>query len=162
MGIRSSKKRERDKAAAAALRAWYRVRYDDDETYWRRKTKLRYGLPSRIHLELLHDNLWSIVVEPLEGFTHLSNEKGLREAAARGDVYHVSICFDNDIKTEWQQKALAHLHKLYDKPVEHTFQIDRVANGLSVELDKNDSVFKECYWLHKAGKYHYKDLHISM
>jgi hypothetical protein len=144
------------------LEEWNRTRYDDDEIDKRQNIIYENGLPSLIHLDLLHDKLWAIVVEPVDGFTHLSNEQGLREAVMRGDVYHVSICFDDDIKTPWQQKALVHLHRLYDWQTKHTFKIARFGGGLSAILDSSDSVYKEIVDLHRYGKYHYKDIHISL
>jgi len=109
------------------------------------------------------NKMWGIVVEPLEGFTHLSNEIGQQEAAEKGEKYHVSICFAEDIDAEWKKKQLTHLLHLYGHPVKHTFHIARVTSGASVEISHDDSVYKNCIELFRSGYYKYKsDLHISM
>jgi hypothetical protein len=162
MGIKGYKKKLEDKNQREALEEYRRVRVDDDEMWNRKQTILQQGLTAMIHLEMIPDELWSIVLEPTKTFTHLMNDVGLDESYKRGDVYHVSICFDSDIRERWQQQALAHLHKLYDKPVEHTFRIARINKGLSANLSHDDEVFKEIRDLHRYGSYHYKDIHISL
>ena len=144
---------------------WYRTRFDDNEMWERKQQIYKYGLPSMIQLQLLHDNLWAIVVEPLEGFTHLSNETGRQEAMAEGYVYHVSICFKSDIDSEWKKQALKHLETLYKEPVYHSFYIANISKKAVAELDHDDSVYKECYDLWRWGRYGSEDgfgLHISM
>ena len=156
------KAKEEAKEEAKQTAEWYRTRYDDNEMWERKRQIYNHGLPSKIQLQLLGD-LWAIVVEPEEGFTHLSNEIGRQEAKDKGFVYHVSICFKSDIDQEWKKRYLRYLENLYGQPVYHSFQIAKITSGASAELDHEDSVYKNCYDLWKHGHYGYKsDLHISM
>ena len=145
---------------------WDRTRFDDNEIQRRQDHILEVGLPSTIQLKLLHGdrhrNLWAIVVEPKEGFTHLSNEIGLREAKDKGEEYHVSICFASDIDREWKKRNLEHLLRLYGHPTDHTFQIYKFTSGMTADLSHWDSVYQEVKWLHESGYYNYKNIHISM
>ena len=155
-------KKYKQKEEQKANDEWHRTRFDSNET-WRRQEHIREaGLPSTIQLRLLHGNLWAIVVEPKEGFTHLSNEVGLREAKERGDEYHVSICFKSDINAEWKKRNLEHLLRLYGHPTEHIFQITSFTYGMTAELSPHDTVYQAVKDLHTYGSYYYKDIHISM
>jgi hypothetical protein len=155
--------KEEAKAVAESNAEWDRIRFDDNEMWYRKQNIISNGLPSTIQLKLLNDSLWAIVVEPAEGFTHLSNEVGQEEARERGDVYHVSICFNSDIDQQWKKQYLEYLQDTYGNPVQHTFLVTKITSGLTAELDPNDTVYKNCYDLWKYGWYGNKSgLHISL
>ena len=135
---------------------WYNSRYDDDEIE-RRKGLLAQGFSGMIHLDLLDDELWAIVFVPDSDFSHLTNT-----TARQNLVYHISICFNSDIDTDWKKLALRHLHTLYDTPVRHVFHPERFTSGLTAVIPSDDEVYHEIKDLHAHGSYKYRQIHMSL
>jgi hypothetical protein len=138
------------------VKDWYNSRYDDDEIE-RRKGLLAHGLSGMIHLQLLDGQLWAIVFIPDSGFSHLTNM-----TARQNLVYHISICFTQDIDTDWKKSALRHLHQLYEKPVRHVFHVEHFTAGLTALIPRDDSVYQEIKDLHAHGYYKFRDIHMSL
>ena len=142
---------------------WRRDRPPPEEYNRIKHEIMEHGLASTIWFNVTQDGgLIEIYVEPDLTFKHLANENALQEAEQHGNHYYVSICFESDIREEWQKQAIRHLETKYATPIPHRFKIKSFGSGGSANLDPKDSVFRDVLELHRAGKYYYKQIHISL
>ena len=142
---------------------WRRDRPPREEYDRIRREIMETGLDSTIWFNITPEGgLLEIYVEPDITFKHLANENALQEAEREGNHYHVSICFESDIREEWQKQAVRHLETKYAYPLPHRFKIKSFGSGGSANIDHKDSVFQDVIGLHKAGSYYFKQIHISM
>ena len=70
--------------------------FDADELARRRAHITAAGLPCVVVGVVIEGDFASIVLEPAEGWTHLTPEDALAEFAAAGYVYHISLGYGVD------------------------------------------------------------------
>jgi len=146
----------------AELDEWNRTRYEDKEMEDKQERIIRNGLHCKVNIQLLHGNLWAIVIHPSEGFIHLKKEAGREEMRRRKEVLHISICFKKDIQATWQHNSLYALISKYMFPKDHVFKVEWFGNGVTANLSSEDSIYRDILSLHRAGSYWGRKIHISM
>ena len=146
---------------------WAR-QFGTDEEIERKKNQIAEdGLTAKVYLKLGElwegKRLWKLQLEPIEGqWTHMRrNQEELDDFLQSQGGYHISICFDTDVKTEWQKKAIRFLQENYTDPFEFTFFIASWGGGMTANI-KDSLIKKDILELHNFGGFWNRDIHISM
>ena len=141
------------------------LRFSKDEEARRKAYLKEHGLPARLRMEKMDGCLWALVITPLPGWVHLVRGPCVREAVKRFGAYHVSICYDSDVKAD----AAHHLEAALRRWGE--WQGVLTAEWVSPKAGKGyfelsaAGPFRTCPHLtalHRSGSYADRELHISM
>ena len=95
---------------------WYKRRFPDAEMERRKEHIYSHGLTAWIRFATSYhdwnDPMHEIEIEPIEGeWAHLMHEEAYAKFREEGNHYHISICFESDIKTDELRSELDTLKK---------------------------------------------------
>jgi len=147
--------------------AEWRDKFGTDEEIAQKKAIIaREGLTARVHLDLgpwyNGRRLWMLILEPVEGrWTHMRRTPEKVAELLNEGPYHISILFQHDITTVWQQRLLNTMWNEYREPFEYTFYVQSWGGGMTANI-RHDRLWADVFDLHKGGSYKTGQIHISM
>lgn len=132
---------------------------------WAAKQRLQAeGLPVTLRAEWLGP-LFALRVEPGPGFQHLVRPECVEESLRRQGPYHISICFEWDVRPE----TAHHVHEVVQRwdGWQGVLAAEYVSPGEGKGYFELSAAgpFRTCphiTTLHRGGSYSYKELHVSM
>jgi hypothetical protein len=138
---------------ASSLNAWAVGRFPWKEHQRRKRLIKQRGLPCRVFLKCLNNELWSLVCRPRRGWVHLHTPGAFKGCGP----YHISICqrraatpaLLSQVRARWHGRVVRFRHKYM---------------GVGAYMELRGAVTKDpaIRALHAAGWYHNRPLHISL
>ena len=125
----------------------------------------REGLTAMVHLEMgpwrRGRRLWILELNPIPDKWTDMRKPDKMQAYLNYEHYPISIPFNDDIITVWQQRMLDELWNEYREPFEYKFYVENWGGGVTANI-KHDQVWGAVHDLHRTGSYKTGQIHISM